>query len=1517
MRFNHLLVLGILVSLTLLASATSLPSVGIDLVYPEGNQTVNQNLFFHVTTNVSCLGPGDCGNIDVSLDPLPDQCTNYTSVNWDQFSVYSPYSTCGCTNSLTPGWYRMTGTYHAIPTQQSYTPYVCDTHAPGFLDYSYPTGLGETTTGNICYHWSGSTCEWTSYSEITMCPGYYVYYLTPSPGCCMHPCTTDLVPDPIVEKTGLVSTNPGDLPFYTSGSNPQAISLNSGQSGLVTFLVNATTLPWNFSFFAYANLSSYPSVSDRTGNWTVGVVPAPGVSFVDLPPFIKASGQTEEVLINISADNFLGAPDSVTLERVWWNNGTKNLTYSGPVTKTFARGTYALTAYAQDTSGKVYSNPANLTISNVACGDYVDSDITLYADLDCTGYSGPALEADSSGITIDCDGHTISGNDNYDGIVIDEYDGVTVKDCVLVGFDDGIYSDNSDRGTFTRNTFVEDYYGIDLYYSDDNEIMNNKFINNSVGFYLYHADNNQIGRNTLTNINDANFGSGSCPFLFLWDGANYSYYTDLAGESLGSPWFETPLYGAGIYELGDFKPDGGEYRMKLREVIPESDFVDEMKLAIVDAPEGYGVLNSWHNTYSDNVVPPKDFMTIRDPREPISATDKYGKDVLDAVSGKDGVPLGMEGSEPNSVVLDFGPIDNPQFAKLIITGWSSYESNPDMASLKNLRIETIDAEGNWVVSRKFGKFSGDSRTYVFDISNAVKANDTRMRITAPYSKTVINVLDQVLLDDSAPVNFTVTYVDPASAELGWGGSTGYSYATARHRHIVSNEQLPDNDDYLMYGNYTKYGSVLPLLGSADDEFAIMRHGDALDLSFQDIPEKTGMDRHVFLLADVMYSIKYSVQGYVSDSINPIPFHGMSQYPYWTNESYPDDAAHRAYRNEWNTREYAKPQIAGGSLPYSYNNTVFDNTFVGGPYSTGLYLDNEESTSILNNVMSDVEVGIELYHSTDTTISGNTISANGGRGIQMFYYSDYNFVARNNILSNNSEECYYPDGCGGIYASGSEGNQITDNDVQAIRGFGVFLDSDEPQEIQESEVSDGYDPTLVLHNSLQGDTWIIDYSGYGIYNDSASGNRYYADDGTPAAEMFDINDTDNDGWADEGDDLPFACYTVGHCEEAAAEVMEATALRRPAYWLGYGEDWHPFVAEPEHNDEETREESLSLGIDSSCDGAIVTVTAGGDPVEGATVAVDGSRVGTTDSGGNVEFGSSCGGSVRVHSTYSGYLPGDKTFDLIPCGECGEQNVTPGCTVDADCLASQRCHSGECAPVPCECGQIANHQCTPFACCSDSQCAADELCENHACKKKPQYECTTDAQCAGSDYCDIPVGAAGGSCKPVTGQCGSVRNHAFVAFGYECGTEPGCPSCPEGSSCTSHACISNNDLSCPSTGIVGDKKTCEAKENSVPCANCDYVVTDPAGKNSTGRTDENGNFDLPLNMQGTYKVALMKDGAVVKIIEVKAFPQAQPEEPAKPVASGPDLGMVTALLALLLLIVLGIAYWRSRGKSKQKK
>ena len=107
----------------------------------------------------------------------------------------------------------------------------------------------------------------------------------------------------------------------------------------------------------------------------------------------------------------------------------------------------------------------------------------------------------------------------------------------------------------------------------------------------------------------------------------------------------------------------------------------------------------------------------------------------------------------------------------------------------------------------------------------------------------------------------------------------------------------------MAGRYTREGDVLELLASADDMFVIARDGDEVALTFdasglEPLPE--GWTRTFLLRADG-YSKEMDINSAIPDTVEPLPFHRMTGYPYGEEERYPDTPEHRRYRETYNTR----------------------------------------------------------------------------------------------------------------------------------------------------------------------------------------------------------------------------------------------------------------------------------------------------------------------------------------------------------------------------------------------------------------------------------------------------------------------------------------------------------------------------------------------------------------------------------------------------------------------------------------
>ena len=108
---------------------------------------------------------------------------------------------------------------------------------------------------------------------------------------------------------------------------------------------------------------------------------------------------------------------------------------------------------------------------------------------------------------------------------------------------------------------------------------------------------------------------------------------------------------------------------------------------------------------------------------------------------------------------------------------------------------------------------------------------------------------------------------------------------------------------LLPGRYTREGDVRDLLTRVDDMFVVARPGDEIALSFDATalpPLRAGWSRTFLLYADG-FSKEMDMNSSSPDHLAPLPFHGMTRYPYTAPEAYPSTEAHRAYMERYNTR----------------------------------------------------------------------------------------------------------------------------------------------------------------------------------------------------------------------------------------------------------------------------------------------------------------------------------------------------------------------------------------------------------------------------------------------------------------------------------------------------------------------------------------------------------------------------------------------------------------------------------------
>jgi len=120
------------------------------------------------------------------------------------------------------------------------------------------------------------------------------------------------------------------------------------------------------------------------------------------------------------------------------------------------------------------------------CGSTIDDDTTLTKNL--TDCPDNGLNIGSDGITLNCDNHVIDGTLNGNGIDLNGWQDVTVKNCIVQEFDNGVHVSSGIMNMFTNITSQNN---LNDGFSLDNNCDSNTFLSNIVsnnGVYGFRVD---------------------------------------------------------------------------------------------------------------------------------------------------------------------------------------------------------------------------------------------------------------------------------------------------------------------------------------------------------------------------------------------------------------------------------------------------------------------------------------------------------------------------------------------------------------------------------------------------------------------------------------------------------------------------------------------------------------------------------------------------------------------------------------------------------------------------------------------------------------------------------------------------------------------------------------------------------------------------------------------------------------------------------------------------------------------
>jgi tetratricopeptide (TPR) repeat protein len=414
----------------------------------------------------------------------------------------------------------------------------------------------------------------------------------------------------------------------------------------------------------------------------------------------------------------------------------------------------------------------------------------------------------------------------------------------------------------------------------------------------------------------------SCPYLYTWNGTRFEFVTDFMGGGEIGYW-----QGPGRWNTPD--PDeyvrippgmlverDGRYELRVTNELEEALFVDRLQLVAVDHPEETHVY-----PYEGLGAPARDrfeLMVSRGARPPLAARDEHGHDVLERLEAIDRrypgdfAVLDIRGyAEPHDLVLDLG--DGANRAALLATAWTDYAFSSDniAAHHRGLALEPPSLEartpgGAWRhVLDNVGIPVGRPQTVVIDLRGKLLAGEREVRI-----RTNMRIYwDQILVDTEGGGPVDVRRLDPLAADLRWRGFSAEISPDGRQPYAYDYDRVsPISPWKTMVGRYTREGDVRELLRGVDDMFVVSRPGDEIALAFEAgrLPPLGKGRARTFLLFAHGYSKEMDIGSATPHTVDPLPFRAMRAYPYGPDERYPDTAAHRGYRERYNTRIVSRP-----------------------------------------------------------------------------------------------------------------------------------------------------------------------------------------------------------------------------------------------------------------------------------------------------------------------------------------------------------------------------------------------------------------------------------------------------------------------------------------------------------------------------------------------------------------------------------------------------------------------------------
>lgn len=432
--------------------------------------------------------------------------------------------------------------------------------------------------------------------------------------------------------------------------------------------------------------------------------------------------------------------------------------------------------------------------------------------------------------------------------------------------------------------------------------------------------------------------TGSCPYLYAWNGQRFRFVTDILGSSpLGLRINDTVFAEADPHEhvwLGDtrsFPPRNDEYVVQITEELREVLYLDAAQLVVVDHPPNTEV-HTTDKFRPSRPFPNSELWTLGNRRPLHSATRLDGSDLTAALSENDGqmasptrlrIPQLRGLAEPHGVILDFGPLPADRPLVLALTGWLRFgggmanvaaSHDPDLPfPFPQLEVET--GPDQWQpVDVVVGAPSGKTKTILVDLARRLPSDARRLRLGTAYEIH----WDRLALFERQPEDATrIARLKPDRSDLHWRGFSAFADLPWTQPLTPDYDRVFQNPHWSItpVGWCTRYGPVDELLALEDNALALLNGGDELTLGFaaRRLPTQPPNTQRDFFLFTVGWDKDSDFHVELGWKVEPLPWHGAIDQAYGREPrpAFPSDPLQRRYTTRWvpqKTIERAKPGL---------------------------------------------------------------------------------------------------------------------------------------------------------------------------------------------------------------------------------------------------------------------------------------------------------------------------------------------------------------------------------------------------------------------------------------------------------------------------------------------------------------------------------------------------------------------------------------------------------------------------------